>query len=313
MPALLKSATRTVHSRVFDSARWNGYQPRSDDIIIGTFPKCGTTWMQRIVSMLVFQSAAPRPLWDMSPWLDMRMHGPVEPLLAAAEAQMHRRFFKTHLPFDALPIYEGVKFIHVARDGRDAAMSQHNHLFNFSAASVARFNDVNRSDPKFGDDFPVIPESAGAYFTDWITDGGSLGDPGTSFFHVENTYWAARHDSNVLLVHYDDLKADCDSEMRRVAAFLGITIRDALWPDIVTAAGFDAMKDAGDVLLPAARGLWADGASQFLYRGTNGRWRGVVSTEDLAHYDAAVKVHFTPDLARWLAGGRMAGADPERV
>ena len=111
MPKLFREPIRAVRSRIFDSARWDGYQPRDDDIIIATYPKCGTTWMQRIVSMLVFKSAAPQSLWDVSPWLDMRIFGPVEDELAKAEAQTHRRFFKTHLPFDALPVYAGMKFI----------------------------------------------------------------------------------------------------------------------------------------------------------------------------------------------------------
>lgn len=120
MPKLSRGPLREVRSRVYDSARWQGYRPRADDIIIATYAKCGTTWMQRIVSMLVFGTPDARPIWDSSPWPDMRLFGPIEEALAAAEAQAHRRFFKTHLPYDALPIYEGVKFIHVARDGRDA-------------------------------------------------------------------------------------------------------------------------------------------------------------------------------------------------
>jgi aryl sulfotransferase len=124
MPALLKAPTRTLRSRLFDSQRWDGYRPRSTDIIIGTYSKCGATWMQRIVGMLIFGSAEPKVIRDISIWPDMRLRGPVAPLLEAAEAQTHRRFFKTYMPLDALPIYEGVKFIHVARDGRDAAMSQ---------------------------------------------------------------------------------------------------------------------------------------------------------------------------------------------
>jgi hypothetical protein len=87
--------------RAYSTARWDGYQPRNDDIIIATYSKCGTTWMQRIVGMLLFQSAAPTSIWDLSPWPDMRLFGPIEAELAKAEAQSHRRFFKTHLPLDA--------------------------------------------------------------------------------------------------------------------------------------------------------------------------------------------------------------------
>ena len=35
---------------------------------------------------------------------------------ATIEAQTHRRFLKSHLPFDGLPIYDEVRYIHVARD-----------------------------------------------------------------------------------------------------------------------------------------------------------------------------------------------------
>src|SRR5690349_10749725 len=102
MPQLVRAPQREVRSRVFDSSRWDGYRARDSDIVIATYSKCGTTWMQRIVSMLVLQSAAPAPLWDLSPWPDMRMFGPIEPVLERAEAITHRRFFKTHLPLDAL-------------------------------------------------------------------------------------------------------------------------------------------------------------------------------------------------------------------
>ncbi len=297
-----------VRSRVFDSARWDGYRPRSDDIIIGAHPKCGTTWMQRIVGMLVFASAAPQALAAISPWFDMRMWGPLEAAMATAEAQTHRRFLKTHLPLDAMPIYEGVKFIHVARDGRDAALSMHNHALNFNAETRALFDAVNLADPKFGDRFPPTPTSPAAFFTAWMADGGARGDPGASFFHTENSYWAARSSPDMLLVHYNDLKADRGGEMRRLAAYLGIEIAESLWPELIEAAGFDSMKAQGDALLPKARNVWNGGASRFINQGVNGRWQGVFLAEDLERYEEAVKRHFAPELADWIAHGRLAGA-----
>jgi aryl sulfotransferase len=219
MPELLRAASRAVRSRTLDSVRWQEYRPRPDDIIIGTYSKCGTTWVQRIVSMLVFKSAAPRPINEDSPWLDGRTRD-IEATLARIEAQTHRRFLKTHLPFDALPVYEGVKFIHIGRDGRDAAMSLHNHMANFSADAIRRLNEVSRADEKFGDDYLPIPESPAEFFADWVADGSGQGDEGASFFNVENTYWAARNETNMLLVHYSDLKADRIGEMRRIAARL---------------------------------------------------------------------------------------------
>jgi aryl sulfotransferase len=264
--------------------------------------------MQHIVGMLIFKSAEPRSISESSPWLDMRLGAPIESVLMRAEAQKHRRFLKTHLPFDALTIYEGAKFIHVARDGRDAAMSLHNHLFNFTTDTLGRLSEISRADPKFGDDYPPVPESPEAYFKEWVVDGGSQGDEGSSFFHVENSYWAQRTDSNVLLVHYNDLRTDRAGEMRRVADFLEIKIPDALWPEIIAAAGFDAMKAQGDKLIPSAQMLWQGGPSRFLNKGTNGRWQEAISVENLARYDAQVNAHFAPDLARWVAGGRIGAS-----
>jgi hypothetical protein len=56
MPKLVRGPLCAVRSRLFDSARWDRYAPRKDDIVIATYPKCGTTWTQRIVGMLVFGS-----------------------------------------------------------------------------------------------------------------------------------------------------------------------------------------------------------------------------------------------------------------
>ena len=119
-PKLIGAPKREYRTWVIDSRRWQGYRPRVDDIIIATYPKCGTTWTQRIVSLLVFQSPEPKPIMQISAWIDRRFGPPIEDVLAQIEAQDHRRFLKSHLPLDGLPFYDRVKYIHVARDGRDA-------------------------------------------------------------------------------------------------------------------------------------------------------------------------------------------------
>ncbi len=307
MPELIRGPLREVRSRVFDSARWSGYAPRSDDIVIATYPKCGTTWMQRIVSMLVFKDAAARPIQELSPWFDMRMFGPVEASLARAEAQTHRRFLKSHLPYDALPVYEGVKFIHVARDGRDAAMSFHNHQSNYTPHAIERFSEVCLADPKFATPFKPPGEDAQQYFHDWVTgEEDAIGDPGASFFHIEKSYWDARNDQNMLLVHYADLKCDRAAEMRRIADFLNIDIPETLWPELIEAASFAVMRAQGAELLPIAQQIWNGGSDRFLHKGHDGRWQEVFAKEDLALYDAKVRANFEPELARWLEHGRLA-------
>jgi aryl sulfotransferase len=305
MTKLIRKPSIEARSRFFDSAGWNDYQPRPDDILIATYPKCGTTWTQRIVGMLVFQSAEPFPVQESSPWPDFRMPPPGV-MLEQAESQTHRRFLKTHLPYDALPIYEGLKVIHVARDGRDSAMSFYNHKINFTQGSCDRASEISLADPKFGTPYQRIEPDPAHHFHEWLVgDEDHLGDLSCGFWHMENSYWAVREEPHVLLVHYGDMKKDLNGEMRRIAKFLDIEISEDLWPELVEAAGFESMKGMADQLMPNAEMAWEGGGKTFLNKGTNGRWRDVFSPEDLALYDAKVKSEFSPDLAQWIEFGRL--------
>ena len=312
---LTRPATRHIRNRIFDSTFWDDFPIRSDDIVISTYPKCGTTWTQRIVGMMVFGSAAPFPVHDISPWPDFRMPPPGA-MLGLAESQTHRRFLKSHLPLEALPRYEGVKYIHVARDGRDAAMSFFDHKSNYTPEAIARFTELSNADPKFGDgdSYEFSPQDPAEHFAGWV-DGfeDDQGDPGAGYFEMEKSFWAARHDPNVLLVHYNDLKADRESEMRRIAEFLQIELAEDLWPEIVAAAGFTAMKAAAEQLMPHAGGAWKGGGKTFINQGTNRRWEGICHPEDLARYEAKVRAAFSPSLAAWCEHGRLVAGDPSAL
>jgi hypothetical protein len=167
---LSRKATRVVRDFTCDSRRWTAYKPREGDVIIATAPKVGTTWMQQIVCLLIFQSPEPRQLAKLSPWIDSRFRGPVEQMLDSIEAQTHRRFLKSHLPLDALPIYDEVKYIHVAREGRDACMSLLNHYSSFSQEALEGFDRIGLSDETINRPFPRTPKGEREFFLYWIAD-----------------------------------------------------------------------------------------------------------------------------------------------
>lgn len=58
---------RELHNILMDSTRWDGFRFRDGDIVIGTWGKSGTTWMQQIVSQLLFQGADDMPALDLAP------------------------------------------------------------------------------------------------------------------------------------------------------------------------------------------------------------------------------------------------------
>ena len=297
-----------------DSRRWAQYRPRPGDIIVATSAKCGTTWTQQIVSLLVFQSPAPRSIGEVSPWIDHRTR-PIEEVIAQIEAQTHRRFLKSHLAFDAMPIYDDVRYIHTARDGRDAFMSWHNHSSNYSPMILEAFDAAGMADETVAAPLPRAAKSPAEFFDNWIIEGPEAEKRNdfscNKFFEIEKSYWRQRARPNLLMVHYNDLKADLSGEMRRIAEFLDINIPESLWPELVEAARFETMKKNGPQIMPHATMAWDNGHERFLFKGSNERWRGVLSDDQLARYETRVKNELEPELAAWLAKGRLAAGNPK--
>jgi aryl sulfotransferase len=312
MPVPIRPPSREVRTWAFDSRRWAGYRPRPDDVIVATYPKCGTTWMQRILGMLVLQSPEPRPISEVSTWIDARFREPAEAVLARMAAQAHRRILKSHLPADALPLYEGVRIVHVARDERVACLSFHNHSLAFKPATLAVFDRIGLEDPRIRRPYPRPDPDVRAFFREWVGTRADSGQatPSLDFFAFQASWWAERARPNVLMVHYADLKADLAGEVRRVAGFLGIACTPDLLGRIAEAAGFEAMRRDGDRLLPEFGAIFEGGAGRFLFKGTNGRWRSLLGPEELALYDARVAADLPADCARWLEGGRRRAGDP---
>jgi aryl sulfotransferase len=248
--------------------------------------------MQTIVATLLFPDGnVPGPVVTIAPWLDARFD-PIEDVVARLDAQHHRRSIKTHTPADGIPWYADASYIVVGRDGRDAFMSFVNHMQNMRPDVVATL--VASAIEEGIEVLPPPPlDDIHAFFAFWLAIR-------MLFDHIAS-YWALRNEPNLLFVHYDDLKADLAGEMRRVAAFLGIEIAADRWPGLVERCTFASMRARAAEIGPF-EDLFVGGAESFLYKGTNGRWRDVLTADELAAYDRAVAAWLTPDAARWLAG-----------
>jgi aryl sulfotransferase len=296
--------SRVYQNHHLDSTRWDYFQSRSNDVVISTSYKAGTTWAQAIVAHLLFPDGdLPAPVGEMSPWLDMRTR-PLELVLNGLEAQAHRRFIKTHLPLDGLPYEDGIRYLYVARDARDVFMSLWNHYSNHTDEV---FLSTNNTPGRVGDEFPRLPDDIHAFWRGWMTQGWfeweSDGWPYWSHLHHVQSWWNYRHLPNIQLVHYSDMIEDTEREARRIAAFLGIEVPETAWPGIVKAVSFTEMKKRGERYAPGGGEHWKGGAQTFLHKGTNGRWRDVLSKTDLALYDAACERVLTPDCRKWLENG----------
>src|SRR5262249_54894612 len=141
MTQALPEMKHVYQNHHIDSARWEHYKPREDDIIVATPYKCGTTWTQTIILHLIFQDLQPHSLDTFSPWLDMRVP-PLGEIISQLEAQEHRRCIKSHLPLDGIPYFPQVKYVVVGRDARDVFMSMWNHYSNYIPAVYDNLNNT---------------------------------------------------------------------------------------------------------------------------------------------------------------------------
>jgi len=296
----------SVH-HLFDPTRWDQFQPRQDDVVVTTSLRSGTTWTQVIVANLIFQDGnMPAPIGEMSPWFELRLH-PFEPLLAALDAQQHRRIIKSHLPLNGMTFHEQMKYIVVGRDTRDVFMSLVHHFRGYSAEAIKR---VSVYDELIGRSFPPDMGDDKDFWKKWMTQSWfeweNQGYPYWSHLNFAQSWWSYRMLPNVLLLHFEDLLNDTEGEIKRIAAFLDISIDEAHWPDIKRRTRFDEINKNMDKILPEMKVMLRNGPSDYMYKGANGLWREFLDEEDLALYHAAVKGALTSDCARWLERGRNA-------
>ena len=289
---------REFQSSTIDSTYWNDFAFRDDDIIIGTYAKAGTTWVQQIVAQFIFNGETEVPVAELSPWLDFRLP-PLEEKLPGIEAQKNRRFLKTHLPVDALVFSPKAKYIYIARDGRDVVWSFYNHHYDMNDI----FYDGIKALPYLG---PVWErprtDDLREYFLAWFNNEGC---PLWPFWENIRTWWEIRDLPNVLLMHYQDLKDDMESQMRTMAAFLDIPIDESRWEEMVHHCTFDYMKNNAALSTPLGGVIFDGGAKVFVNKGTNGRWRDTLTKEDVEAYEGRALEELGPECAHWLATGEV--------
>lgn len=311
-------ATPTVDHRyqnfIFDSARWEKFAPRDGDIAVCTSYKAGTTWTQMICALLIhLQPTLPAPLGALSRWLDMRTNS-IEDVIDGFEAQDFRRFIKTHTPLDGIPYHENVHYVFCGREPRDVFISTINHFDNMD---MPKYEKLLADQGLTFDVPPPLPEDVNERFRLWMTvgmfDWEEDGLPFWSHFRHAQTFWNFRHLPNIHFLHYADLKADLEGQMRRLAGLLGIDVPEEKWPSLVKAATFDDMKRNADMTAPDAdQGVWKKN-SRFFNKGANQQWRGVLSAESLALYDKLSRKRYPADLLDWLEQGSLIAGYPEET
>ena len=309
MTEAIRELVRYVNP-IFDSARWKGFEFRADDIVISTPAKCGTTWTQMIVALLVFQEPElPAPLSKLSPWVDMRTRARRD-VFADLASQSHRRFIKSHTPLPGLPLAEGVTYICVGRDPRDVALSMRDHMNNIdfgvffaAVAEAAAIDGVDLSSIPMPEGTPVgAPDERDAFWQWVLDDSPAVVNSGLlATLHHLQSFWEARATQKVVMLHYKDLKVDLEGQMRGLADRLGIAVPEARWPSLVRAASFDEMRRNPTATMPNSdTGFWRDN-DNFFRKARIGDWREMLDNDaDRRRYDERAAALAPRELLRWV-------------
>lgn len=255
------------------AARAAAFRPRPTDVFICTYPKSGTTWLQQIVHVLRGGDLEFEEICAVVPWLEsahdmgLDLDGPQPGSLRA---------FKTHLTVPELP--PGGRCIYAMRDPKDVAVS----FYRFFEGWM--FEPGTISLDTFVDELVVGGSRSGRYWD-----------------HV-CTAWPARARPDVLILAYEDMRADLEGAVRRVARFLGIEDAAAIRRAVACSA-FEFMAarptQFDDHLLRAARDAACElppGETTKVRAGVVGAHRAALSARTAAKLDAIWAEELAPVL-----------------
>ncbi|KAG9475042.1 hypothetical protein GDO78_003481 [Eleutherodactylus coqui] len=174
------------------------FQFREGDVLIISYPKSGTTWIQEILTLIYSQGdpaiATSVPNWMRAPWLE---HTYFKTTVKDEEGP---RFITSHLSSDILaPALQNskAKVIYVVRNSKDVAVS----FYYFH--KMAKFMPNFESFSEFLEHFL----QGKVYYGSW-------------FDHVKGWY-SQKANLDMFIISYEDLYKDLRRSIKRLCGFLG--------------------------------------------------------------------------------------------
>ncbi len=284
-----------------DNARWERFALRPDDIVISTPAKCGTTWTQHLVGMLLFGRAElGAPIATISPWLDVNIFTD-DDIFGLLDAQTHRRFIKTHTPLDGVPHHDAVTYLTVFRHPLDVALSYRDHRGNMDRERLVAMLASAGELPELPTESP--PDDPDHFLRWWIEADGEMHGTGANgladYANALSVAWERRGRPNVHLFHYSELCDDLGGQLERLAGVLGVELTEVQRHDYVDAATFDSMRSrAADTAPFADTGHFRDPSSFFVSGGERG-WRDMLTADEVAAAERRLAELADPEAAGW--------------
>jgi len=182
------------------------YEAKPTNVFVCAYLKCGTTWTQNIVWLILHGGESiPGNMRQSIPMLELDGSDFVNSI----DDSVHPRIIKTHLPLKFVPQHREAKYIYVARNPKDAMVSYYYHTKGFR--DVYDCCDVN-----FDGLFDLYIQGEIEF--------------GSHFSHMTDWY-KLRDNPNVLFMLYENIKKDTKNAVLQIARFLGKKYEDVLLAD----------------------------------------------------------------------------------
>ncbi|XP_052766193.1 sulfotransferase 1E1-like [Mya arenaria] len=223
------------------------WEMKEDDVILCTFPKCGTNWMQEIMTMLL--KGKPDMVNAINKVGTMMEVSSIDRINELPSP----RILNSHLQWKLLPKYISEnknKVVIVMRNPKDVAVSFYYHM-------------------KGMQDFDYDGEFK--YFLDWFLEGKL---PYGCFFESMKEYerLANEQKDQFHTLFYEDLKTNGLQEVKRLARFLGANDADDFCQAVYDACDIKNLKAKSAQPKDGRPSFWKPGGS--IYRkGITGDWK----------------------------------------
>ncbi|MGB5166412.1 MAG: sulfotransferase domain-containing protein [Woeseiaceae bacterium] len=290
---VLAPAVRSYRGSITDPLRWATWSPRKGDILVCTPPKCGTTWTQTMLAMLVNGSSdLSEKVPVLSPWVDADLGVSADEVAATLAAQRGRRVVKTHTPADGFPIWDGVTVIAVYRHPLDIFFSLRKHQANKRVVK-----------PDHPMSLPV-PDSIRRFVNEPVDRDDFDKDTLASLaLHYSETVLSGRY-PHLNVLHYSDMLRDGHRAVQDLARAAGIEAGAELIDQVAAATVFGAMKArAVDYAPVGGTGYWKSDAG-FFDSASSGKWEGKLSPAEIDLFNTRLAELVPDEKARtWLLAG----------
>lgn len=283
-----------TQNHTIDSLRWKSISLREGDVVISSWAKSGTTWIQQLVSNLLFGIGRPHLLPKVCPWVESRYVPEIRHAAPDNPTLHRRRAFKSHLDAIALPYCPNARYIYLARDGRDVAWSWYRHhralrpiVYAAMIATVGRADALRPTTSDFG-----------AYFSDWLEKDGY---PLWPFWSHLRSWWALKDRPNVLVLNYNDIRHDPYRTIKTVADFLELEVSASEVNTLLEVTSKTYMAKNIAWISPDLAVSVGKGGREFFY-GTEREWRDFLSREHVTKYLKVASSELGGELFGWLHG-----------